>query len=65
MATAASAWGASHAWSAALMRPDRRRALFCRSVPYIPHGDVSVFEQMRNFGHQNDFYMFEQMRPEE
>jgi hypothetical protein len=34
-------------------------------VPYIPRGDVSMFEQMRNSGHQNDFYMFEQMRPEE
>jgi pimeloyl-ACP methyl ester carboxylesterase len=57
-------WGASHAWNAALMRPDRFEALFCLSVPYVPRGDVSVFEKMRNSGHQNDFYMFEQMRPE-
>jgi pimeloyl-ACP methyl ester carboxylesterase len=34
------------------------------SVPYVPRGDVSVFEKMRTAGHQNDFYMFEQMRPE-
>jgi pimeloyl-ACP methyl ester carboxylesterase len=57
-------WGAGHAWGAALMRPDRFKALFCLSVPYVPRGDVSVFETMRNSGHQNDFYMFEQMQPE-
>jgi len=34
------------------------------SVPYVPRGDVSVFERMRKSGHQNDFYMFEQMKPE-
>ena len=57
-------WGASHAWNAALMRPDRFKAVFCLSVPYVPRGDVSVFERMRKSGHQNDFYMFEQIRPE-
>jgi pimeloyl-ACP methyl ester carboxylesterase len=57
-------WGASHAWGAALMRPDLFRALFCISVPYVPRGDVSAFQKMRDSGHQNDFYMFEQMRPE-
>jgi pimeloyl-ACP methyl ester carboxylesterase len=46
------------------MRSDRFSALFCLSVPYVPRGDVSVFEKMRDSGHQNDFYMFEQMRPE-
>ena len=57
-------WGAAHAWAAALMRPDLFKALFCLSVPYVPRDDVSTFEKMRNSGHQNDFYMFEQMRPE-
>jgi pimeloyl-ACP methyl ester carboxylesterase len=57
-------WGASHAWNAALMRPDRFKALFCLSVPYVPRGDVSIFERMRKSGHQNDFYMFEQIRPD-
>ena len=46
------------------MRPDRFRALFCLSVPYVPRGDVSLFEKMRVSGHQKDFYMFEQMRPD-
>jgi pimeloyl-ACP methyl ester carboxylesterase len=57
-------WGATHVWNAALMRPDRFRAAFCLSVPYVPRGDVSVFERMRQSGRQNDFYMFEQIRPE-
>jgi pimeloyl-ACP methyl ester carboxylesterase len=57
-------WGAAHAWSAALMRPDRFKAVLGISVPYVPRGDVSTFERMRKSGHQNDFYMFEQMKPE-
>jgi len=57
-------WGATHVWNASLMRPDRFKAVFCLSVPYVPRGEVSVFEKMRKAGHQNDFYMFEQIRPE-
>ena len=57
-------WGATHAWAAALMRPDRFAAVFCLSVPYVPRGDVSVFDKMRIAGHQDKFYMFEQIRPD-
>jgi pimeloyl-ACP methyl ester carboxylesterase len=57
-------WGATHAWNAAMMRPDRFPAVFCLSVPYVPRGDVSAFERMRKTGHQDDFYMFEQIRPD-
>jgi pimeloyl-ACP methyl ester carboxylesterase len=57
-------WGATHAWNAALMRPDVFKAVFCLSVPYVPRGDVSVFERMRKAGKENQFYMFEQMKPE-
>ncbi|MGQ7939398.1 alpha/beta hydrolase [Paraburkholderia sp. D1E] len=57
-------WGATHAWNAALMRPDRFAAVFCLSVPFVPRGDVSVFDRMRKAGHQNKFYMFEQIRPD-
>jgi pimeloyl-ACP methyl ester carboxylesterase len=57
-------WGATHAWNSALMRPDRFKAVFCMSVPYVPRGDVSVFERMRASGNQSKFYMFEQIRPE-
>jgi pimeloyl-ACP methyl ester carboxylesterase len=54
-------WRASVTRGAAMMRPDRFKAVFC--VPYVPRGDVSFFEVMRAAGHQNDFYMFEQCRP--
>ena len=57
-------WGATHAWNAAMLRPDRFTAVFSLSVPYVPRGDISVFERMRKTGHQNDFYMFEQIRPD-
>jgi pimeloyl-ACP methyl ester carboxylesterase len=57
-------WGAAHAWNAALMRPDRFIAVFGLSVPYVPRGDVSAFERMRKTGHEKDFYMFEQIRPD-
>ena len=57
-------WGATHAWNAALMRPDRFTAVFCLSVPFVPRGEVSVFERMRKAGHQDKFYMFEQIRPD-
>ena len=57
-------WGAAHAWNAALMRPDRFTAVFGLSVPYVPRGDVSTFEHMRKSGHESDFYMFEQIRPD-
>jgi pimeloyl-ACP methyl ester carboxylesterase len=57
-------WGATHAWNAALMRPDRFKAIFCLSVPYVPRGEVSVFDKMRKSGHEKDFYMFEQIQPE-
>ncbi|WP_144107476.1 alpha/beta fold hydrolase [Paraburkholderia sp. BCC1886] len=55
-------WGATHAWNAALMRPDRFAAVFCLSVPYVPRGDVSVFDRMRTAGLEDRFYMFEQIR---
>jgi pimeloyl-ACP methyl ester carboxylesterase len=40
-----------HDWGAAR----RFAALFRLSVPYVPRGDVSVFEKMWSSGHQNDF----------
>ncbi len=36
-------WGATHAWNAALMRPDRFKAVLCMSVHYVERGDVSIF----------------------
>jgi pimeloyl-ACP methyl ester carboxylesterase len=57
-------WGANVAWNAALMRPDRFKAVFCLAVPYSPRGKVSVLDAMKAAGHGNDFYMFEQIRPD-
>jgi pimeloyl-ACP methyl ester carboxylesterase len=57
-------WGATHAWNAAMLRPDRFTAVFGLAVPYAPRGDVSLFDRMRQSGHQDDFYMFDQIRPE-
>ena len=55
-------FGASTAWNAALMRPDRFRAVFGISVPFAPRGDKSVLEAMIAAGHP-DFYMFSRMVP--
>ena len=57
-------WGANVAWNAAMMRPDRFRAVFCLSVPYSPRGKASVLDAMKAAGHGEDFYMFEQIRPD-
>jgi pimeloyl-ACP methyl ester carboxylesterase len=55
-------FGATTAWNAALMRPDRFRAVFGMSVPFAPRGDKSVLEAMIATGHP-DFYMFSRMAP--
>jgi len=57
-------WGANVAWNAAMMRPDRFKAVFCLAVPYSPRGKASVLDAMKAAGHGNDFYMFEQIRPD-
>jgi pimeloyl-ACP methyl ester carboxylesterase len=40
-------WGAPVAWNAALVRPDRFRAVACASVPYIPQGDVLPTDMLK------------------
>jgi len=56
-------FGANVAWNAAMMRPDRFRAVFGISVPFIQPGGMSFLDRLRAEG-QTDFYMFRQMRPE-
>jgi pimeloyl-ACP methyl ester carboxylesterase len=56
-------FGASTAWNAALMRPDRFRAVFGISVPFRPRGDKSFLHALSEAGRE-DFYMFSRMRPE-
>jgi pimeloyl-ACP methyl ester carboxylesterase len=55
-------WGASVAWSAALLRPDRFRAVAGLSVPYRPRTPVPPTEAMRHlFGER--FYMLYFQKP--
>lgn len=56
-------FGASVAWNAAMMRPDRFTAVFGMSVPYMSPGGKSFLQQLREAG-KDDFYMFAQMRPQ-
>jgi pimeloyl-ACP methyl ester carboxylesterase len=56
-------FGASTAWHAALMRPDRFPAVFGMSVPFAPRGEKSVLEAMIEAG-RTDFYMFSRMAPD-
>ena len=56
-------FGASVAWNAAMMRPDRFAAVFGLSVPYQPLGGPSFLDQIRAAG-KTDFYMFAQMPQE-
>lgn len=55
-------WGAPVAWNAALMRPDRFRAVAGLSVPYAPRGPVSGLEMMRRAG-RHDFYQLRFQEP--
>jgi pimeloyl-ACP methyl ester carboxylesterase len=57
-------WGANIAWNAAMMRPDRFNAVFCLAVPYSPRGKASVLDAMKAAGHEDNFYMFQQIRPD-
>lgn len=54
-------FGAVAAWTAALIRPDRFRAVFCLSVPPFEFGRGNFLADLREKG-QHDFYMFQQMR---
>ena len=56
-------FGASVAWNAAMMRPDRFTAVFGISVPFRQPGGPSFLDQLRAAG-ADQFYMFAQMRPE-
>lgn len=56
-------FGANVAWNAAMMRPDRFRAVFGISVAFQQPGGPSFLDKLRAAG-RDDFYMFDQMRPE-
>lgn len=56
-------FGASVAWNAAMMRPDRFRAVFGMSVAFQRLGGPSFLDRLREAGRE-DFYMFAQIQPE-
>lgn len=56
-------FGAVAAWTAALIRPDRFRAVFGLSVPPFEFGRGNFLADLRKSG-RHDFYMFRQMRAE-
>jgi pimeloyl-ACP methyl ester carboxylesterase len=50
-------WGAPVAWNAALMRPDRFRAVAALSVPYTPRGSIRPTDAMKAMAGENFFYI--------
>jgi pimeloyl-ACP methyl ester carboxylesterase len=56
-------WGAPVAWHAALLRPDRFRAVAGLSVPYSPRGSAPPTALMRKSAGENFFYMLYFQRP--
>lgn len=56
-------FGANVAWNAAMMRPDRFRAVFGMSVPFQQPGGRNFLAELRQAG-RDDFYMFAQIKPE-
>ena len=56
-------FGATTAWVAALLRPDRFTAVFCASVPFTPLGGRSFLQDIADSGAPG-YYMFDQMQPD-
>jgi pimeloyl-ACP methyl ester carboxylesterase len=56
-------WGAYHAQQAALMRPDRFRALVSISIPFAPRGAVDPWQYLRDLGLGDSYYAFDFTRP--
>lgn len=50
-------WGAPIAWSSALLRPDRFRAVAGLSVPYSPRGHIAPRTTFRAIGGDEEFYI--------
>lgn len=56
-------WGADHAQRAAVMRPDRFRAIVSISIPFAPRGARSHWDQLRADGLGDLYYAFGMMHP--
>lgn len=58
-------FGASVSWNAAMMRPDIFDGVFGLAVPpVLPSDGPSMWQMLRAAGKQDDFYMFQHMKPE-
>lgn len=56
-------WGADHAQRAALMHPERFRALVSISIPYAPRGEVDTWEALRSRGLGQRYYALDWLKP--
>lgn len=56
-------WGAYHSQLAALMRPDRFRALVSISIPFAPRGEVDPWQFLRDHGLGDKYYAFNFVKP--
>lgn len=56
-------WGADHAQRAALMRPDRFRALVSISIPFAPRGEASLYQDLRKRGLGERYYALDWIKP--
>jgi pimeloyl-ACP methyl ester carboxylesterase len=56
-------WGAPVAWNAALMRPDRFRAVIALSVPYAPRGGTPPTRAMERAAGDSFMYMLYFQQP--
>ena len=57
-------WGADVAQRAAVMRPDRFRAIVSLSIPLGSRGETSVYGALRARGLADRFYAFDMMKPD-
>ena len=57
-------WGADVVQKAAVMRPDRFRAVVSLSIPFVPRGEISTWNDLRRRGLGERYYAFEMMKPE-
>lgn len=56
-------WGADVAQRAAVMRPDRFRAIVTLSIPPSPRGNISFYGDLADRGMSDRFYAFGMMNP--
>lgn len=55
-------WGADQAQRAALLRPDRFRALVSLSIPFAPRGDINYWDLLRTQGFGERYYALSLLR---